>query len=217
MISDERLSAEEVHRLRAISRFENVLWKRGIVTIAGVDEAGRGPLAGPVVAAAVVLRPGTMIEGIDDSKLIPEDEREKLFSMITAKAAAFGVGIVGHDEIDRINILEATYRAMHAAVESLPVQPEFLLIDGNSFPATSCSCRTIVKGDARSISIGAASIVAKVTRDRLMREYHCIYPEYGFDRHKGYGTAAHLEALRIHGPCPIHRKTFHVRGSSHDG
>lgn len=217
MTSEVLISTGECRRLNALSRFEKVLWKRGIVRVAGVDEAGRGPLAGPVVAAAVVFHPGTMIEGIDDSKVIPAGRREELFEVILASAAAAGIGIVGHEEIDRINILEATHQAMRTALAGVDPPAEFILVDGNTFHCETTPCRTLVKGDARSISIGAASIIAKVTRDRMMMEFHERYPQYGFDRHKGYGTSSHIEAIRIYGPCPIHRKSFHIRGLHTDG
>jgi ribonuclease HII len=217
MTFDDRISPEECSRLRALSRFEAALWKRGIGPVAGVDEAGRGPLAGPVVAAAVILAPGTLIAGIDDSKCISEPKREMLFPVIVERAVSIGIGIVEHGDIDRLNILDATHEAMRRAIACLNPRPGFTLIDGNSFHDETMRYRNIVKGDGRSISIGAASILAKVTRDRLMRLYHEQYPQYGFDRHKGYGTSSHIEAIRLYGPCPIHRKTFHIKGMQSDG
>lgn len=180
----------------------------GFSFIAGVDEAGRGPLAGPVVAAAVILPHETRIEGVRDSKIIPEREREQLFWRILDNAVDFGVGVVGAEEIDRINILQATRKAMHQAVDDLSHPSELILIDAVHVPTLSVTQKSLIKGDAKSASIAAASILAKVIRDKIMNRYHLIYPQYGFDRHKGYGTRAHLAALREHGPCPIHRKSF---------
>ena len=177
--------------------------------IAGVDEAGRGPLAGPVVAAAVILYPGAEILGINDSKQLSEKKREALYPEIVEKSMAVGVGIVGPGRIDEINILQATYEAMRKAVGTLCFQPDLLLVDAVTIPGLDGIRQVpIIKGDAKSLSIGAASIVAKVTRDRIMREMDGIYPEYGFAGHKGYGTAAHVEALKTYGPCPIHRRSF---------
>ena len=177
--------------------------------IAGVDEAGRGPLAGPVVAAAVILYPGAEILGINDSKQLSEKKREALYPEIVEKSMAVGVGIVGPGRIDEINILQATYEAMRKAVGTLCFQPDLLLVDAVTIPGLDGIRQVpIIKGDAKSLSIGAASIVAKATRDRIMREMDGIYPEYGFAGHKGYGTAAHVEALKTYGPCPIHRRSF---------
>ena len=177
--------------------------------IAGVDEAGRGPLAGPVVAAAVILYPGAEILGINDSKQLREKKREALYPELVEKSMAVGVGIVGPGRIDEINILQATYEAMRKAVGTLCFRPDLLLVDAVTIPGLDGIRQVpIIKGDAKSLSIGAASIVAKVTRDRIMREMDGIYPEYGFAGHKGYGTAAHVEALKTYGPCPIHRRSF---------
>lgn len=189
-------------------RHEQALHAQGIRLIAGVDEAGRGPLAGPVVAAAIILPPGITIPGVDDSKKLSAVRREELFDVILATAVASGVGIVDHDEIDQYNILRATYRAMHAAITALKVVPEHILVDGNRFEGTGIPFTTIIAGDALSQSIAAASVIAKVTRDRLLCDYDRLYPAYGFARHKGYGTAAHRAAIIAHGPCPIHRRTF---------
>jgi ribonuclease HII len=188
--------------------FEKQMRRRGFKRVAGLDEAGRGPLAGPVVAAAVVLRDGADLPDVNDSKQLNEARREECFEAIFAAGCEVGVGIVEPDEIDRINILQAALRAMMDAVEKLASPPDYLLIDGNQKVPLSLPQRPIPKGDALSLSIGAASIVAKVTRDRLMVEYHRTYPEYGFHRHKGYGTLQHLEALGRFGPCPLHRRTF---------
>jgi len=187
---------------------EEALWRRGVRYVAGVDEAGRGPLAGPVVAAAVIFPSGLRIAGVDDSKKLTAARREQLFTVISENAIAVGVGIVGHEEIDESNILRATYKAMHGALASLAVPAEHVLVDGNRFVGSGIPFTTIVDGDARCHAIAAASIVAKVTRDRLMCAYDLLYPGYGFARHKGYGTAAHREALERLGMCPIHRRTF---------
>ncbi|TAN43932.1 MAG: ribonuclease HII [Nitrospirae bacterium] len=176
--------------------------------IAGLDEAGRGPLAGPVVAAAVILPEGLRIEGVRDSKKVPEAEREALFVKINESASAIGIGIVDADDIDRINILCATRLAMYKAVSAMALKPDILLIDAVTIPALDIRQVPIIKGDAQSASIAAASIIAKVTRDRMMVAYHDKYPEYCFDKHKGYGTKTHLAMLKQHGPCPIHRKSF---------
>lgn len=186
------------------------LWKRGVQYVAGVDEAGRGPLAGPVVAAAVIFEPGTYIPGVDDSKKLTPSMREKLFSEIKKRAVSVGIGIVQHDTIDEMNIRNASLFAMKKAVSKLKVVPEYLLVDGNDFDG-SIPFETIVHGDSRSFSIAAASIVAKVTRDRLMRAYHNLFPQYGFDRHKGYATKQHIRAIKKYGICEIHRRSFHVK------
>ncbi|MBW4054733.1 MAG: ribonuclease HII [Proteobacteria bacterium] len=188
--------------------FEDAAYCSGFTCVAGIDEAGRGPLAGPVMAAAVVLPAGLLITGVDDSKKLTPGKREKLFEIIMAHALTVGVGIIGPAEIDRINILQATRRAMLAAVQQLSPQPDYLLIDGISTIDSVIPQKTIKKGDSLSISIAAASIIAKVTRDRFMAKMDVKYPGYGFSGHKGYGSAAHLDAIRILGPSPIHRLTF---------
>lgn len=189
--------------------FESELWSSGQLRIAGIDEAGRGPLAGPVVAAAVIFPTNhAFITGINDSKKLTPAVREEMIQIIQDKAAAIGVGIVHHQEIDAINILQATFQAMREAVAALTIQPDYLLIDGNKKPGINIPQRCIVKGDALSMSIAAASIVAKVTRDRIMVDYDRQYPHYGFARHKGYATARHIEAIREFGLCPIHRHSF---------
>ena len=184
------------------------LWAKGIRNVVGVDEAGRGPLAGPVVAAAVVFPSGTLIKGVEDSKKLTERKREELFPLIKEQALGVGVGIVDHEVIDRINILQATILAMHKAIDELGVAPDFVIVDGNTFRHDLYHFRNIVDGDEKSFTIAAASIIAKVTRDRLMREYHLQYPLYGFAQHKGYGTKHHLEAIRRYGLCAIHRRSF---------
>ncbi len=175
---------------------------------AGVDEAGRGPLAGPVVVAAVILPANYDLEMLDDSKRLTASKREQLVPQIERQAIAFAVEFVEIEEIDRVNILQATMNGMQRAVENLKPAPHRALIDGNRAPVLSCEVRTVVGGDALIASISAASVLAKVYRDRLMRSMHSLYPDYGFDRHKGYPTAHHLERLKVLGPCPIHRKSF---------
>lgn len=186
---------------------EMEIWAKG-KTPAGVDEAGRGPLAGPVVAAAVILPERFDIPGLDDSKKLTHRQRVEVLERIISSALAFAVGIVHHEEIDRINILRASLQAMEIAVNTLERKPDFLLIDGNQKTSLPIPQETVIKGDSKCCSIAAASIVAKVRRDELMDEYHDIYPEYNFRSHKGYPTREHLEAIRKYGPCPIHRRSF---------
>ena len=176
--------------------------------ICGVDEAGRGPLFGDVVAAAVILNPSAPIEGLGDSKKLTEKVREKLYDQIYARAISVGVGRASVEEIDQLNILQASMLAMQRAVESLSRQPDLALIDGNRCPVLTCASEAIIKGDAKEISIGAASIIAKVTRDREMLEWHTLYPHYGLDKHKGYPTSLHLKALEQYGVSPQHRRSF---------
>ena len=187
---------------------ENGHFAQGIVTICGVDEAGRGPLAGPVCAAAVILPAGLEIPGLDDSKKLSDKRRRELMPIIKEKAIAYGIAFATHDEIDRINILQATFLAMERAIQQLKIQPELALIDGNRQKDFGINVETVVKGDSRSANIAAASVLAKVTRDDYMEEMAKLYPEYGFEIHKGYGTKAHYETLRAYGPSPIHRMTF---------
>lgn len=189
-------------------RYEGEAREQGYTAVCGVDEAGRGPLAGPVCAAAVILPAGLVIEGVNDSKKLSEKKREELFPVICEKALAYGIGWADEREIDEINILQATYRAMKRAVESLPLTADYALIDGNRMPPLAIPGTTIIKGDALSMSIAAASILAKVSRDRVMVQFSREYPQYGFEQHKGYGTAAHVQALREYGPCPLHRQSF---------
>lgn len=188
--------------------FEKLAQAQGFLKIAGVDEVGRGPLAGPVLAAAVILPSGLLIPGVDDSKKLSQHKRETLFDLITAQALSIGIGSVGPEIVDSINILQATRLAMLNAVQQLSPQPDYLLIDGITPINTPLPQKTVKKGDSLSLSIAAASIIAKVTRDRLMAEMDQRYPGYGFAGHKGYGSAAHLEAIRRLGPSPIHRLTF---------
>lgn len=188
--------------------FEKQAIAEGFTTVCGIDEAGRGPLCGPVCAAAVILPVDCEIDGINDSKKLSEKKREKLYDEITEKAVSYAVSLVPADVIDEINILQATFLAMRNAVSSLSVKPDIALIDGNQKPGLAIEERTIVKGDAKSISIAAASILAKVTRDRYMLEADKKYPEYKFAQHKGYGTKLHYEMLAEFGLCPEHRRTF---------
>ena len=200
---------QELLRLEELSKFEKEYNEKGYELIGGIDEAGRGPLAGPVVAACVILPKGCIIEGVNDSKKLSEKKREALYEEITQKAVAWGVGIIDNNVIDDINILEATRKAMTHAVEELNIKPEYIFIDAEKKVDTKgIPYLPIVKGDALSISIASASIVAKVTRDRMMKEYDQMFPEYGFEKHKGYGTKAHTDAIREHGLTMIHRKSF---------
>lgn len=189
--------------------FEKAAVNSGFSCICGVDEAGRGPLAGPVCAAAVILPEGAVIEGLDDSKKLTEKKRERLYDIIKTTAVAYSVAYGTLEEIETVNILEATYLAMNRAIEGLNVKPDFALIDGNRIPrGIKIPCETIVKGDSKSMSVAAASVLAKVTRDRLMLEYDKKYPEYNFKKHKGYGTKEHTELIKQYGPCEIHRLSF---------
>ena len=187
---------------------EHECFESGCQLICGVDEAGRGPLAGPVCAAAVILPPDMEIPGLNDSKKLTDKKRRELFDVITSEAVAFGIALVDEKTIDEINILQATFRAMEEAVSRLGMQPDLVLVDGNREPKLGLPVKTVVKGDSLSASIAAASILAKVTRDRLMEQLDETYPQYGFAVHKGYGTKRHYEALREFGPSPIHRMTF---------
>lgn len=188
--------------------FEHICYDEGFTVVCGIDEAGRGPLAGPVCASAVILPRDLEIEGLNDSKKLSDKRRRTLFDQITAQAVAYGIAFATEQEIDEINILQATFLAMRRALAQLSVQPSVALIDGNRETDFGLPVKTIVKGDSLSANIAAASILAKVTRDDFMLEQAARYPEYGFDVHKGYGTKAHYEALRKYGPCPIHRRTF---------
>ena len=204
-LTEEKLQAER-ERLAAMREYEDTY--AACSGICGIDEAGRGPLAGPVVAGAVILPKDCEILFLNDSKKLSEKKREELFVEIQEKAIAWNVGIVGPDVIDEINILQATYEAMRQAIAGLSVQPELLLNDAVTIPGVEIQQIPIVKGDAKSVSIAAASIMAKVTRDHMMDEYDALFPEYGFKKHKGYGTAAHRAAILEYGPSPIHRGSF---------
>lgn len=199
---------EEAARQAAMREYENQKRKEGYRLIAGVDEAGRGPLAGPVFAASVILPENCEIDGINDSKKLSEKKREELFDIICEKAVCWNVASVDEKVIDEINILNATHLAMNNAVNGMSIKPDYVMIDGNSIKNMDLPHCTIVKGDAKSISIAAASVLAKVSRDRFITEIAKKYPEYGFEKHKGYGTALHNESILKYGPCPVHRKTF---------
>lgn len=201
----EQLKAEE-SRVKAMLSFEREY--AGYSAVCGIDEAGRGPLAGPVVAGAVILPKDRLILYVNDSKKLSEKKREELYDVIMSEALCVGVGVVSPEVIDEINILQATYEAMRQAVSKLPVKPDLLLNDAVTIPGINIRQVPIIKGDAKSLSIASASIIAKVTRDRMMREYDKIFPEYGFAGHKGYGSAEHIAAIKKYGPSPIHRATF---------
>lgn len=188
--------------------YENDAYSNGYHVICGVDEAGRGPLAGPVYAAAIILKKGQTIEGVNDSKKLSEKKREALFDKIISECEAYSVGTASEKEIDEINILQATFLAMKRAVKGLQVKPDLALVDGNQIPPLDCDVQTIIKGDSKSESIAAASIIAKVSRDRYMKEMAAKYPEYQFEKHKGYGTKLHYEMIEKYGICEIHRKSF---------
>lgn len=196
----------EAERVRQMAEFDKE--RSGGRLLAGIDEAGRGPLAGPVYAAAVILPPDTVIEGLNDSKKLSEKKREELFDVICDKALSYSVYSVDEERIDDINILQATFEAMRGAAAGLDIQPEYVLIDGDKSPGIELPHEPVIKGDGKSMAIAAASILAKVSRDRFMKEASKLYPGYGFEKHKGYGTAAHYEAIRKLGVCKIHRRSF---------
>ena len=204
----------EAARLLGLEDYEAEARRGGAKVIAGVDEVGRGPLAGPVFAAAVILPPGVRLPGLNDSKRLSSEQREALCPLIRARALGVAVGRAEVEEIDAINIRQASFRAMRRALEGLPVTPDVVLVDGFPIPGLSLAQRAIVKGDRLSASIAAASIIAKVARDAVMVQYDRQFPGYGFAEHKGYATASHLEALRRLGPCPIHRRSFRWGGNS---
>ena len=204
------MKEKELERLTKIKEIENEIYNKGeIGTIAGIDEAGRGPLAGPVVVAAVIMPKDSMIEGINDSKKVSEKKRELLYEQIINEAISYSVGIIDQNEIDKINILNATKEGLTQAVRGLSVKPDEILVDAlTKIDTTGIPYISIIKGDAKSYSIAAASIIAKVTRDRIMRQWDEIYPQYGFSKHKGYGTKMHIEAIKECGICPLHRISF---------
>ena len=203
------MKEKEIERLNVLKEFENKLYSEGLKYIAGIDEAGRGPLAGPVVVGIAIMKPDSFIEGVNDSKKISEKKRELLYEQITNEAIDWSVGIVDQNEIDEINILNATKKALHMAITNLKIKPDRILVDAlEHIDTCGIPYTSIIKGDAKVYRISAASIIAKVTRDRMMKEYDEIYPEYGFAGHKGYGTAKHIQAIKAYGPCPLHRKTF---------
>ena len=203
------MKEKELERLTKLKEIENELYNSGIETICGIDEAGRGPLAGPVVVAAVIMPKDSMIEGVNDSKKVSEKKRETLYEQIINEAIAYGVGIIDQKEIDEINILNATKKGLTTAIKELKVKPQRILVDAlTGIDTCGVPYTSIIKGDAKSYSIAAASIIAKVTRDRIMREWDEIYPQYGFEKHKGYGTKMHIDAIKEYGLCPLHRLSF---------
>ena len=203
------MKEKEEKRLLNLKQIDKEFFDMGMQYVCGIDEAGRGPLAGPVVVASVMLPKDSMIEGVNDSKKISESKREKLYDVILQEAISYGIGIIYQEEIDEINILQATKKGLHEAVANMEIKPNVILVDAlTGIDTLGIPYKSIIKGDAKSYSIGAASIIAKVTRDRIMREWDKVYPEYGFAGHKGYGTAKHIEAIKKYGLTPIHRKTF---------
>lgn len=206
-----RLKMKEKEEIRLINlkQIEDNFHNNGVKYIAGIDEAGRGPLAGPVVVASVIMPEDSMIEGVNDSKKVSEKKRENLYDIILEEAISYGIGIIYQDEIDEINILQATKKGLTEAVGQMKIKPDLIMVDAlTGIDTLGIPYQSIIKGDAKCYSISAASIIAKVTRDRIMREWDTIYPEYGFASHKGYGTAKHIAALKEYGPCPIHRRSF---------
>ena len=203
------MKEKEEQRLNMLNQYENDLRNKGYKYICGIDEAGRGPLAGPVVVASVIMPANSMIEGVNDSKKVSEKKREKLYDLILEEAISYGVGIIGQDEIDEINILNATKKGLTMSLQELTQKPDLIIVDALTHIDTlGIPYESIIKGDAKCYSISAASIIAKVTRDRIMREWDKVYPQYGFAQHKGYGTSAHINAIKEFGPCPLHRKSF---------
>lgn len=203
------MKEKELERLTKLKEIEKDLYEKGFQKIAGIDEAGRGPLAGPVVVAGVIMPQDSMIEGVNDSKKVSEKKREKLYDLILEQAICYSVAIIGQDVIDEINILNATKQGVTKVVEGLEVKPNLILVDALTHIDTKgIPYDSIVKGDAKCYNIAAASIIAKVTRDRIMRQWDEDYPQYGFAQHKGYGTAKHIEAIKEYGLCPIHRRSF---------
>lgn len=203
------MKEKEIERLTNLKQIEKELYEKGFEKICGIDEAGRGPLAGPVVVAGVIMPQDSMIEGINDSKKVSEKKREKLYDLIIEEAISYSVTIIGQDVIDEINILNATKQAVTSVVEGLDIKPNLILVDALTHIDTKgIPYDSIIKGDAKCYNIAAASILAKVTRDRIMREWDEIYPQYGFSGHKGYGTAKHIQAIKEYGLCPIHRRSF---------
>ena len=203
------MKEKELERLEKLKEIEKDLNLKGFNKICGIDEAGRGPLAGPVVVSAVIMPNDSMIEGVNDSKKVSEKKREKLYDEIISNAISYGVAIIDQKEIDDINILNATKKGLTEALTQLSEKPDIILVDAlTGIDTLGIPYQSIIKGDAKSYSIAAASIIAKVTRDRIMRQWDELYPEYGFEKHKGYGTKAHIEVIKSKGICPIHRKSF---------
>ena len=201
---------KEIERLNELKKIENEIYeKEHVEYICGIDEAGRGPLAGPVVVASVIMKPDSFLEGVNDSKKVSEKKREKLYEQIIEEAVSYSVGIIDQNEIDEINILNATKKGLTESIKGLKVKPERIIVDAlDKIDTCGIPYMPIVKGDAKCYSIAAASIIAKVTRDRIMRQWDEVYPMYGFARHKGYGTAAHIAAIKEYGLCPLHRRSF---------
>lgn len=203
------MKEKESERLNNLKQTDRMYYEKGFKYICGIDEAGRGPLAGPVVVASVIMPQDSMIEGVNDSKKVSEKKREKLYDLILEEAISYGIGIIDQNEIDEINILNATKEGLTNSLKELKVKPDIILVDAlEKIDTLGIPYDSIIKGDAKSYSIAAASIIAKVTRDRIMKEWDEIYPEYGFEKHKGYGTALHIKAIKENGLCPIHRKSF---------
>lgn len=203
------MKEKEEERLAKLKEMEKELYQKGFQKIGGIDEAGRGPLAGPVVIAGVIMPPDSRIEGVNDSKKVSEKKREKLYDLILEEAISYSVAVIGQDVIDEINILNATKQGVTKVVEELDIKPDLILVDAlTQINTKGIPYDSIIKGDAKCYSIAAASIIAKVTRDRIMRQWEEIYPQYGFATHKGYGTAKHIEAIKEYGLCPIHRRSF---------
>ena len=203
------MKEKEEQRLIELKKIEEDIYNSGVESICGIDEAGRGPLAGPVVVAAVIMPRDSMIEGVNDSKKVSEKRREELYEKITKEAISYGVGIINQKEIDDINILNATKKGLTMAVSQLEPKPKIIIVDAlTKINTLGIPYKSIIKGDAKCYSIAAASIIAKVTRDRIMRQWDEVYPQYGFSKHKGYGTAAHIQAIKEYGLCPLHRLSF---------
>ena len=205
------MKEKELQRLQNLKQIEEEIYNKNsnIEYICGIDEAGRGPLAGPVVVASVIMPRDSMIEGVNDSKKVSEKKREEIYQKIVEEAISYGVGIIDQDKIDEINILNATKLGLTTSIKELKVKPNIILVDAlKGIDTLGIPYEPIIKGDAKTYSIAAASIIAKVTRDRIMRQWDEIYPMYGFEKHKGYGTAAHIQAIKEYGLCPIHRKSF---------
>lgn len=203
------MTEKEEERLKKLKQIEDTIYAGGVKKIAGLDEAGRGPLCGPVVVAAVIMPEESMIEWINDSKKVTEKRREILYERIIQEAISYSIVIISHEDIDNLNILQATKLGFEQCIRELEVKPDMILLDAiTNIDTQAIEYESIIKGDTKSYNIAAASILAKVTRDRIMREYDSIYPEYGFEQNKGYGTAKHIEAIKKYGLCPIHRRSF---------
>ncbi len=207
------MKEKEIERLKELKKEEEKFYKQGILTVCGIDEAGRGPLAGPVVVACAMMKPDSMLEGVNDSKKISEKKREKIYEQIIEEAVAYGVAIIDQNEIDEINILNATKKGLTMCIKEvenkLNEKPEVILVDAlTKIDTDGIPYKSIIHGDSLSYSIAAASIIAKVTRDRIMRQWDEVYPQYGFAKHKGYGTKMHIDAIKEYGLCPLHRRSF---------